>query len=90
MVIIVSLTVVLGIWSAFFLVGNAIVNIGCPYQRVAYYWTILAALVTAVILGHIFLGSSAFYALATFALTLCGTWIIMMDYSKMVHFNTTE
>jgi hypothetical protein len=77
--------VALGIWAAFFLVGYAVVKIPCPFQRVAYYWTILATDVTAVVLAYLLLSHTVVMVLFSLALTKCLIWSIIMNHHSMVH-----
>jgi hypothetical protein len=77
--------IALGIFSGLLTVGYAMHTIPCPFDRVAFYFTLLSSLFMAVLLSYLLLGSLAFSVLATFSLTKLFLWCIM-DPSKMVHF----
>jgi hypothetical protein len=77
---------VLGVWAAFFIVGYAMLARTCPYERVALLLTVLATEVATVIFAYVLLSHFVFLFLATFALTKCITWVILVDLRKVVHF----
>jgi hypothetical protein len=77
--------IVLGILAGFILAGYAMVNIACPYERVAFYLTILATDVMTVFLAYLLIGPTLEIILFTFAFTQCLVWFIM-DKHTMVHY----
>jgi uncharacterized membrane protein len=83
------LPVIMGILSALFFVGHAMMTIPDPYQRVAFYLTILSSELMAVILAYALLGPSMELFIFTFSFTQCLIWSIM-DKKAMVFANSEE
>ena len=83
-------------WCAFFGAVSAIViptyavlNIECPYDRVAFYLTIIASGFTASLLGYFLLTHTVFIALSTFMLTKFICWSIF-NHKNMVHYSIND
>lgn len=76
--------VVLGIWAAFVIAGYAMIQIEDPYDRVAFFWTILATDVASLTLATFLLAPIVSTILFTFLLTKCLLWSIM-NHKNMVH-----
>jgi hypothetical protein len=81
------------LWSAFFgavyaivLPIYAILNIECPFDRVAFYLTLLACNILATVVGYLLLPSPIFLALSIFMLTKFMCWCIF-NHENMVHYS---
>lgn len=79
----------LGALAAILLAVYVILSIEDPYDRVAYYLTLLASDVTVSILAYVLLTHSVFIYLSTFLLAKLITWSLM-NHKNMVHYRLGE
>jgi hypothetical protein len=84
MFILIVSAILLGILAALYFAGYGMCHIPCPFDRVAFYWTILSIDVISIVLAYLFLPSTPLIFLFILLLTKCIMWCIM-DPEKMIH-----